>query len=93
MSRPDANLKLSLETFEQRNGIYGDAWVASGGIGLALFPTGVTLQTEMDFQRFGILQQIISKLARYAANFEEGGHQDSAHDMIVYAAILEHLTK
>jgi hypothetical protein len=29
---------------------------------------------------------------RYGENLNKGGHQDSAHDLSVYAAMLEELT-
>jgi hypothetical protein len=34
----------------------------------------------------------MGKVTRYAAQFENGGHLDSAHDACVYAAMLEELT-
>jgi hypothetical protein len=45
-----------------------------------------------DWQRFGIFTMMVSKMIRYAANFGDAGHQDSAHDLVVYSAMLESLT-
>jgi hypothetical protein len=38
-----------------------------------------------------VMTHIVSKLHRYALNFETGGHQDSLKDLAVYAAMLASL--
>ena len=45
------------------------------------------------FNRLGVFVQCISKVARYASSLPKGGHLDSAHDLMVYAAMLEEVTK
>ena len=79
------------KTFEERNEVYGDTYKRHGDVSLALFPDGVTLETAEDQNRYACLNMIIGKLTRYATNFEEGGHQDSLHDISVYAAMLNEL--
>jgi hypothetical protein len=86
-------LRSAAATFEQRNKLYGDSYLVYGEVMEALFPEGVTLATIDDWNRFGILSMIVSKLTRYSANMKDGGHKDSAHDMAVYAAMLEEQTK
>jgi hypothetical protein len=34
---------------------------------------------------------IIVKLTRYVINWNQGGHQDSIHDAMVYCAMLEEI--
>lgn len=80
-------LKAAAATYEQRNKIYGDSYKEHGKIMSALFPE-LTLSGVDDFNRFGVLNMMVSKLTRYAANFNEGGHEDSIHDLVVYSAML-----
>lgn len=84
------NLRRATETFAERNKQYGDSYKNFGRLCLALFPQGIGLETESDFNRFGVIFMILSKLSRYSANPDKG-HLDSAHDMGVYAFILEEL--
>lgn len=86
-------LKSMASTFEERNKLYGSAYKRHGDVMAGLFPEGVTLRTEEEFNRYGVLVMIVSKLNRYASNLTRGGHKDSAHDMAVYAAMLEEMTK
>ena len=54
----------------------------------ALFPHGLHLETEDDFNRFAIFDTVIMKLQRYAQQFLDGGHLDSSHDAIIYLAMM-----
>lgn len=90
--RPSDILRQAAATFEQRNALYGDSYKSYGNVMVALFPNGLKVNTADDWNRLGVLNMIVSKLTRYAANMEAGGHKDSAHDTIVYAAMLEELT-
>ena len=85
-------LRACATTYEERNKLYGDNYKKFGRVMEAMFPQGLTLQTIQDFNRYGIFVQCVSKLMRYAENLNKGGHQDSAHDLSVYAAMLEELT-
>jgi hypothetical protein len=82
-------------TFRERNAIYGDTYLEFGRICAAIFPEGIRVEPgDVDgFNRLGVLVQAIGKIARYGANLNKGGHQDSAHDLMVYAAMLEEVTK
>jgi hypothetical protein len=84
-------MRSMAQTFEERNKVYGASYLKYGNVMTALYPDGLTLKAIDDFNRFGVLSMIVSKLTRYTAN--ETGHKDSAHDMAVYAAMLEELTR
>lgn len=77
--------------YRERNALYGDNYKRFGHVMLHMFPGGLTLRSAEDFNRFGVLVQIVGKVTRYAANFERGGHADSLDDNIVYAAMLREL--
>lgn len=81
-------------TYRQRNKIYGDNYKRMGTLMLALFPDGAVppCETEEDANRLNLLIDCLGKLQRYAYNFHVGGHKDSAHDLMVYAAMLEEMT-
>jgi hypothetical protein len=77
--------------YEQRNQLYGDNYKRFGKIMAILFPSGLDLQNEDDFNRFGIFVQVVSKITRYAENFSRGGHDDSLDDNTVYSMMLKEL--
>lgn len=83
-------LRLAATTYIERNLVYKDNYKLVGPIYKALFPTGVSLNSETDFNRFAILTQIIAKLSRYTFNWRSG-HSDSLNDLSVYAAMLREL--
>lgn len=87
-------LRGAAATFEQRSAVYGDAYTRTGELLLALFPEGgvPAVRNERDAAQLATLLMCVMKLQRYAVNFGAGGHRDSAHDLIVYAAILEEQT-
>jgi hypothetical protein len=85
-----AVLKEAAEVFQQRNEIYKDAYLVVGKVTAALFPEGVTLITEEDHNRWHLLELIIVKLTRYAANWDSG-HPDSMDDLMVYGAMIQAL--
>lgn len=86
-------LRAAADTYEQRNRLYGDNYKRFGEIMLALLPNGIHLDTKEDWSRFGVFFHAVGKITRYAANINTGGHSDSAHDLSVYAAMLEELTQ
>lgn len=88
-------LEAGAETFRQRNAVYGDTYLEFGRMCAAIFPDGIHVEANdvAGFNRLGVFVQTLSKIARYAANANKGGHQDSAHDLMVYAAMLEEVTK
>ena len=84
-------LRQAAQTYEERNKIYGDNYKRFGPIMALLFPKGIELITEDDHNRFGVFVQCVSKLTRYAEQFEVGGHDDSLLDLSVYANMLREL--
>jgi len=83
-------LEAAAETYRARNAIYGDNYKNTGAVMRALFPDGVKLVTEDDFNRWCLFELVIVKLTR----FTNSGltHIDSMHDTAVYAAMLESMT-
>lgn len=88
---PARLLAAAAMTFEQRSKVYGDNYIRFPHALLALFPnhTIPEISNAADASRLQLLIQILNKLTRYAENLTKGGHKDSAHDIIVYAAMLE----
>jgi len=80
----------ALETFRERNKVYGDNYHRHGKVMTALFPNGVNLKTEKEWNRFGIVNMIVAKMTRYAENWPKS-HEDSVHDLGVYAFMLQSL--
>lgn len=86
--RPDERLHALADLFASRNAEYGDTFNHFGALGMALFPDGLTLETEEEWGRFGVLMMVMSKVQRIAANFKKGGHPDSNDDLAVYSQML-----
>lgn len=86
-------LQKAADLFEERDKAYGSSYKQFGRIVLAFFPDGITLKTEDDFTRWGLLNMIFSKMNRYCNNFPEDGHPDSLADMSVYPAMLAEIDK
>jgi hypothetical protein len=84
------NLERATETYQARNRVYGNNYKRFGPIMESLYPNGITLKTPMEFNRFGVIIQLISKLSRYVTD-PMFGHMDSVHDMGVYSMMLEEL--
>jgi hypothetical protein len=86
-------LRAAAATYEQRNKLYGDNYKEFGGIMVAMFPDGLpVIKTFEQHNRFALFVMCLMKLTRYAQAIKRGeAHQDSAHDLVVYAAMLEEL--
>ena len=69
---------------------YGEAYLLKGKVMLALFDGPVTLETESDYARYSIVDFMVSKMIRYASNFETG-HADSLDDIAIYSQMLQRL--
>jgi hypothetical protein len=82
-------LQDAADLFKERAKTYGASYYTHGPTVAALFPNGVNLVTAEDFNRFAILNLMITKLVRYCNNFHTGGHQDSVADLAVYTKMLE----
>jgi hypothetical protein len=88
MKTADKFLEEGAATFKERNKVYGDNYKNVGIVMTGMFPEGVTLRSADDWNRMHILLLAIVKLTRYCNNWKNG-HQDSIHDAMVYAAMLE----
>jgi hypothetical protein len=87
-------LEEGAATFRVRNAAYGDTYLQLGAILQAFFPDGLPdLKTADDWNRFSLWLAALLKLQRYSNNLHRGGHKDSAHDAMVYSAMLEEVTK
>ena len=89
---PD-DLERMAELFRERNATYGSNYLDVGRIMEILFPNGIALKTAADHNRFHLFMLKIVKLTRYSKNYEEGGHQDSIEDDIVYTAMVAALDR
>lgn len=87
---PHIMLQRAAETFKQRAEVYGDNYKKFGQV-IAALNMDLQMRSVQDWNRFGLLIQIISKLMRYTENFSKGGHDDSLNDLSVYAAMLRSL--
>jgi len=77
------------ETFREKSTEYGESAVITIGKALQIiFSDGLILAKQEDFQRFFLLTMVLLKAIRYSQNLCGGGHEDSALDMAVYAAML-----
>lgn len=74
-------------TFRERNAVYGDNYEKVGDVMMAVFPNGVNLNSREEFIRWHLFELLIVKLTR----FTNSGltHNDSIHDIAVYAAMIE----
>lgn len=78
-------------TFKERNAVYGNNAEVVGRVMAALFPHGVKLKTPKDFELWHLLELVIVKLTRFTQS--ELTHEDSIHDLAIYAAMVELLVK
>lgn len=85
-----SNMERALSTYRDRNRVYGNNYKRFGIIMHSLYPKGVDFTTPEQWNRFGIILQMISKLSRYVTD-PAAGHIDSIHDMGVYSFMLEEL--
>jgi hypothetical protein len=86
-------LEFAARTARERAKLWGNNYKEAGAVMAALLPAGVELKTSEQWNRFLVFCHIINKLTRYAQNINRGGNKDSAHDMMVYSAMLEELTQ
>jgi hypothetical protein len=79
-------------TYRTRNKKYADNYKRIGKIMTIIFPDGLPKMNIEDWNRFGVWFMHLNKSVRYAMQLQKGGHKDTAHDMMVYGAMLEELT-
>lgn len=75
------------DTFRERNKVYGDNYKRVGAVMMALFPQGMSLTSAEDFNKWHLFELMVVKLTRFANSGLT--HQDSIHDLAVYAAMVE----
>lgn len=85
-------LQEAADTFRERNKVYGDNYLRVGAVMAALFPNGLTVKTEHDWNRLHIFLLDIVKKTRYVQNWVDG-HNDSVRDATVYSAMLESIDR
>jgi len=88
MNKVSENLKFLAYLQEEKEQEYGEAYKRKGRAMLAILGGGIALNTEDDFNRYSILEFMVSKIIRYGSNFHDGGHKDSLDDISVYAQML-----
>lgn len=86
---PDGILEACIQTWDERNQVYRENWRNVGPALAALYPDGVCLTTASDHGKYQLATMILAKLSRFACSGHT--HRDSAHDIAVYAAMLESL--
>lgn len=95
----EAILRTGIDTLKERRAKhgnkYGDVYKSFGSVLMSLFPNGIHIDAEETDKatKLGVIVQCVTKLARYCAAMDDGGHQDSAHDLMNYSAMLESITK
>jgi len=85
--KADEFLRRGAEVWREHEKNYGPSYNQVGCIMERVFPDGVNLSTRDDFRRFGIMVQIVTKLARYTNTWSKP-HADSIFDIGVYSMIL-----
>jgi hypothetical protein len=70
-----------------RNAEYGGNYQIMGPAMAAMYPDGLRVRTVEEWTRLCLQVMRVLKETRYARNFERGGHEDSMHDLAVYAAM------
>ena len=83
-------LRNAAKIYDERNKMYGDNYKRFGPALNGLM-NGAVLKTPDDFNRFGLLVQIFSKVSRYCNMFDKGGHDDSLDDIAVYVMMLKEI--
>ena len=84
-------LEEMANTFRERNRVYGDNYKNVGEVMVALFPKGINLRSNDDFNIWHLFELMIVKITRFANS--DLKHKDSIHDAAVYAAMVESLIK
>ena len=79
------------DTFRERSKVYGDNYKRVGDVMSAVFPEGVMLVTPEDFNVWHLFELMVVKMTRFANSSLT--HEDSIHDLAVYAAMVESLIR
>ena len=79
-----------IEIFDQRNGVHKNVYLDRGPVMHDLIHPLPDI-SAVDWQRLSAFDNIVTKLMRYSRNFNDGGHEDSLDDLIVYVAMLQQI--
>ena len=90
--RADEILEQAAATYRERNKEYGENYRVFGRVMDALFPDGLTIKGQDEWNRFHLWLLAVVKMTRYVQNFKDG-HDDSILDEIVYLAMTLQLDR
>ena len=75
--------------FEERKDQYGNNYLYWGEVMDKLYPEGLTVKGVNDWNKLGVLVQIVSKLTRYTTgNSDKEIINDTLNDMSIYSQML-----
>jgi hypothetical protein len=86
-------LREAAAVYEERNTLYSDNYKRFGSYLAHMFPSGIMVETPDDWNRVGLFMHIMTKVSRYAENWDRGGHDDSLQDLVVYATMLREIDR
>lgn len=86
MRKGGDELRAGAATFDERGKIYGDNYLRIGPVMDALFPDGLFIKGPEMWNRMHLYMMTMVKATRLAVTHLD--HQDSAHDAMVYNAML-----
>lgn len=85
-------LQEGAKLFKKKNIDYGNSYYQSGKIFDVLFPDGLLLKNSVDFSKFALIGNIVTKLVRYGNLFGKDSKfeskEDSVRDLGVYSFML-----
>ena len=83
------HLRQMADLYEERSRVYKANHFVIGNVMAALFPDGMVVKTPDEWTRlyFFMLKQV--KVSRYVQQWDNGGHEDSLDDDIVYTSMLQ----
>lgn len=90
MTGAAAVLSEGAKTFAERNAVYGSNYKMVAPLMRTLFPQGVPSDLVVQ-DHFHLFELMLVKLSRFAIS--NLTHQDSVHDLMVYAAMVESIIK
>lgn len=94
MRAPD-HLENGADTFRERNQLYGNNYLNTGKLMHQMFPNGLELNSEKDWDFLCALLNCQMKLLRAAVHYsmKKEAHADSIHDLMVYSAMMAEITE
>lgn len=87
MKTADDILSEMAATFRERNAVYKNNFEKVGPVMMALFPEGIHLRSAEQVNIWHLFELIIVKITRFGNSALT--HQESIHDIAVYAALIE----